>query len=239
MANIRLFPAIEEVFVDPTNFHKAMFFPLLTVELDSINKGIGKVHFITVYGNGDPEVEILDKNFGYNFIKFKRVGDKYRFEGDFKQMPKFEKAFEWYKEAEDIYKEHKDKYLTKTEFTKTEDKRREKIDFDYYFYIKGVINYWLTRDMFLKTGKFIQGNKYSGGYSDHEREIYESLGGVYDDEYGLEYLQQLLDELEINIDSLNFVGSVTGYNYSELGEDKILLFVNNEKGEVFQYFDWS
>lgn len=235
MANIRLFPTIEEVFVDPTSFHKAMFFPLLTVELDSINKGIGKVHFITVYGNGDPEVEILDGNFGYNFIKFKRIGDKYKFEGDFSQMPKFEKAVEWYHEAEIIYKEHKDKYLHKTEFVKNEDKR----SFHYYYYIKGVINYWLTRDMYLETGKFIQGNSYSDGCSGHEREIYESLGGEYNDEYGLEYLEELLDGLEGNIDSLNFVGSVTGYNYSELGEDEILLFVNEDKSEVFQYFCWS
>lgn len=239
MANIKLFPAIEEVFEDPSEFHKAVFFPLLTVELSSINKGIGKVHFITFHGNGDPDEEILDNNFGYNFIKFKRVGDKFKFEGDFNQIPKFEKALEWYKEAEDIYKEHKDKYLTKTEFTKTEDKRREKIDFDYYFYIKGVINYWLTRDMFIQTGKFIQGNKYSGGYSDHEREMYESLGGVYDDEYGIEYLEPVLDQLGVNIENLNFIGNVTGYNYSELGEDEIVLFVDEEKNEVIQYFDWS
>ena len=138
-----------------------------------------------------------------------------------------------------IYREHKDKYLTRTEFVKNEDKRREKIDFNYYFYIRGVINYWLTRDKFLETGKFIQGNAYSNGNSDHERESYETLGGIYDDEYGLEYLEKVLDKLEINFDSLNFVGSVTAYNYSELGEDEILLFINEDNNEVFQYFDWS
>ncbi|WP_336686460.1 hypothetical protein [Chryseobacterium bernardetii] len=69
--------------------------------------------------------------------------------------------------------------------------------------------------------------------------MYESLGGVYDDGYGLKYLEELLNKLEISLGSLNFIGSVTGYNYSELGEDEILLFVNEDKTEVFQYFNWS
>ena len=239
MTNFKLFPCIEEVFENPSDFYKSIFFPILTVDLKPIEKGCGKVHFITVHGNGDPEAEISGTDFGYNFIKFKRIGDKYKFDGDINQIPNIEKAVEWYKEAESIYKEHKDKYLTRTEFVKNEEKRREKIDFNYYFYIRGVINYWLTRDKFLETGKFIQGNAYSNGNSDHEREPYETLGGIYDDEYGLEYLKEVLDELKINFDSLNFVGSVTAYNYSELGEDEILLFINENNNEVFQYFDWS
>ena len=239
MAELILFPSIEEVFESPSDFHKVLFFPLLTVDLGSINKGNGKAHFITVYGNGDPEIKISGSEFGYNFIRFKLIRDKYRFEGDLSQLPKSEKAIEWYNEAELIYKEHKDKYLTETEFVKTEDKRREKIDFDYYFYIRGVINYWLTRDKYLETGKFVQGNSYSNGNSNHERKIYETLGGSYDDEYGLEYLEEVLNELKINFDSLTFVGNITGYNYSELGEDEILLFIDESKSEAFQYFNWS
>lgn len=65
------------------------------------------------------------------------------------------------------------------------------------------------------------------------------MGGIYDDGYGLEYLEELLEELEISFNSFNFVGSVKGYNYSELGEGKILLFLDNDKTEVFQYFNWS
>lgn len=170
MAGIKLFPSIEEVFENPSNLHKVVFFPLLTVDLNSIGKGNGKVHFITVHGNGDPDEEISGTDFGYNFIRFKIIGDKYRFDGDFNEIPKFKKSIEWYKEAELIYKEHKDKYLTETEFAKKGDVRRQKIDFYYYFYVKGVINYWLTRDMYLETGKFIQGNAYSNRNSNHERE---------------------------------------------------------------------
>ncbi len=212
---------------------------MLTVDLASNNKGIGKVHFITVHGNGDPDVEISGSDFGYNFIKFKITGEKYRFDGYIYQIPNIEKTAEWYKEAELIYKEHKEKYLTETEFTKKEDAKRYKIDFDYTHYIEGVTNYWVTRDKFLETGKFIQGGAYSIGDSDPEREPYETLGGVYDDEYGLEYLEEVLNELEIRFDSLNFISSVTGYNYWKLGENEILLFINEDKNEVFQYFNWS
>jgi len=239
MTGIKLFPTIEDVFENPSNLHKVVFFPLLSVDLNFIGKGNGKVHFITVHGNGDPDEEISGTDFGYNFIRFKIIGDKYKFDGDFNEIPKFKKSVEWYKEAELIYKEHKDKYLTETEFAKKGDVRRQKIDFYYYFYIKGLINYWLTRDKYLETGKFIQGNAYSNGDSNHEREPYETLGGVYDDGYGLEYLEELLDELEINFKSFSFIGSVKGYNYSELGEGKILLFLNNDKTEAFQYFNWS
>ncbi len=42
-ANITLFPSIEDVFTDVTDNHKAVFFPLLTIDLKSIDKGNGKV----------------------------------------------------------------------------------------------------------------------------------------------------------------------------------------------------
>lgn len=239
MPNIILFPKIEEVFEDVSEFHQAIFFPLLTVDLASIGKGNGKAHFITVHGNGDPDVVFSETNLGYNFIKFKIVGDKYSFDGDLSLLPNIQNNVAWYKEAEAIYKEHKDKYCTKTEFTKTENEKRRKINFDYYFYIKGVINYWLTRDQYQEKGKFIQGGAYSDGDSNHEREPYETLGGVYDDEYGLEYLEQVVNELDMNFDEMNFVGSVKGYHYSALGEGEILLFVNKKEGNAFQYFNWS
>jgi hypothetical protein len=49
----------------------------------------------------------------------------------------------------------------------------------------------------------------------HEREPYETLGGIYDSGCCFEYLEGLLDDLEISFDSFYFVGSVKGYN-SEL-----------------------
>nr|WP_315028816.1 hypothetical protein [uncultured Chryseobacterium sp.] len=239
MSNFTLFPSIEEVFLNPPDNYKAIFFPLLTVDLNSIHKGNGKVHFITVYGNGDPEAEVSDDHFGYNFIRFKMIGNQYKFEGDLKQIPDSEKATQWYKEAELIYKEHKDKLMIPSGFAKEGYEERKKISFSYAHYIKGVINYWVTRDKYLETGKFIQGGSYYNGDSNHEREIYETLGGQYDNEYVLEYLEELLSTLGISINTLDFAGEITGYNYSELGEDRLLIFMNKDRTEVFQYFSWS
>ena len=56
-------------------------------------------------------------NVGYNFIRFKIVGDKYQFNGDFNNIHLFDKSVKWYYEAEKIYKEHKEKYLNGTDIT--------------------------------------------------------------------------------------------------------------------------
>jgi hypothetical protein len=250
MKNLKLFPNLNEVFENLTEYHKAFFFPLLTVDLNEIGKGNGKVHFITVNGNGDPDIEIPGTEFGYNYIRFKIIGDKYTFGGNINEIPNITKTLEWYQEAEIIYKQHLDNYLQpRNEFERKYFKKdfikeqfqflNQKLNEINKPYIKKLINYWITRDKYTETGKFIQGSAYLGGYSNHEREIYETIGGTYDDEYGLEYLEEVLNELEISFDELNFIGSVTGYNYSELGEDKILLFINKDKTEAFQYFNWS
>ena len=43
---MKLYPTIEEVFEQPIDFYKTVFFPLLTIDLANINKGNGKVHFV-------------------------------------------------------------------------------------------------------------------------------------------------------------------------------------------------
>jgi hypothetical protein len=237
MTEIKLFPSIEEVFQNPTEEYKAVFFPLLTINLSDINKGAGKVHFVSVFPSGHVEYDFPKNKAGYNYIKFKRANDKYEFEGDIKKMPLLDKAVEWYKEAEQIYQEHKEKYFTKEKFIKEEDDRRRKIDFNYSYYIQGVTNYWVTKEKFIETGKFIQGSAYTYGNDKHEREIYENID-IYD-EYDWEYFQELLDEINIEKDVLTFIGTVTGYNYSRLGEDEISIFINSDTNEVLQYFNWS
>ncbi|MDA3616348.1 hypothetical protein [Polluticaenibacter yanchengensis] len=237
MKNIKLFPNIDEVFENITEYHKAVFFPLLTIDLSEINKGTGKVHFVSVFPSGQEEYDFPEENTGYNYIKFKRVNDKYEFDGNIKEIPLLDKAVGWYKEAEKIYQEHKEKYFTKDKFIKEEDDRRRKIDFNYSYYIEGVTNYWVTKDKFLETEKFIQGSAYTYGNDNQERRAYENMDTY--DEYYWEYFQELLDELNIEKDIITFIGTVTGYNYSRLGEDEISLFINSETNEVLQYFNWS
>ena len=194
MIKYELFPKIEEVFTNVTDDHHAVFFPLLTIDLESINKGKGKVHFISYFRDGEPD-DISDPNFSYNFMRFQVVENKYQFNGDFKKIYLFEKSVVWYQEALEIYAQHKDKYLTKSDFVKQEDDKRMAIDFEYYYYIKGVLNYWVTRDKYLETNKFIQGSAYTNGNSNHERKPFKDLGDYED--HG--YVDEILEETEILI----------------------------------------
>jgi hypothetical protein len=235
---IQLFPTIEDVFENPTAMHKAIFFPLMSIDLASIDKGTGKAHIIVVYGNGDPEIDYPSDKAGYNFIKFKIKGEKYEFEGDLKSLPMSDKALEWYQEAEETYTTQKEQFLTQSEFARYEKNRRKNIDFDYDLYIDGVINYWVTRDKYLETGKFIQGNAYTYGYSEKERPKIDTIGEL-NEEDSEDLGESLFYDFKIDIKNLDFIARLTPFNYTDLGEDDIALFIDRQNNEIFQYSDWS
>ena len=242
---MKLFPTIEEVFKEPKEHYKYIFFPLLTLDLEEHNLGKGLVHFVSVWGNGNPDNELDPGNFEYNYIKFSRDGNKYVFNGKLDGIDTFKDVEKWYNEADKEYQENKDDYLkqrirnevSESNLLKNLD-RRKKVGFDYYHYSKGIFNYWITRDKYLQTGKFIQGGFYSEAESGHEREIFEQIGGEIDyDEF--EYFIELLEQLNENKEAKQFIGSLTGYDYLSFGEDKIHLFLDNKKNEVLLYSDWS
>ncbi|QWX82999.1 hypothetical protein H0I23_11060 [Cellulophaga sp. HaHaR_3_176] len=242
---MKLFPTIEEVFKEPKEHYKYIFFPLLTLVLEEHNLGKGLVHFVSVWGNGDPDNELDPGNFEYNYIKFNREGNKYVFNGKLDEIDTFKDIEKWYNEADKEYQENKGDYLKQRERNEVSESnlqknldRREKVGFDYYHYSKGIFNYWITRDKYLETGKFIQGGFYSDAESGHEREIFEQIGGEIDyDEF--EYFIELLEQLNENKEAKQFIGSLTGYDYLSFGEDKIHLFLDNKKNEVLLYSDWS
>lgn len=136
---MKLYPTIEEVFEQPIDFYKTVFFPLLTIDLANINKGNGKVHFVTVWGNGNPEWKFKDDLFNYDFIKFDWTGEKYLFNGDLSSIENFDRLNEWYREAEQEYIENKTDYLTRKSFDEVDEshfylqnERRESVSFEYY-----------------------------------------------------------------------------------------------------------
>lgn len=226
---MELYPTIEEVFDQPLNFYKTVFFPLLTIDLEAMDKGKGKVHFLTVWGNGNPELNFKDELFNYDYIRFDWSGDKYSFKGDLSSIETFGKLEEWYVEAEEEYVQNKVDYLTHKTWEEVNDshlakqnRRRKKISFEYYYYVKGLINYWVTRDKYLETGKFIQGGAYTDDDSDHERKIYNKLS-----------------KTGITTRSNELIGKVTGYDYSGFGEDEISLYIDRKQSQVFQKFSWS
>ncbi|WCC41415.1 hypothetical protein PJJ26_07915 [Tenacibaculum finnmarkense] len=242
---MKLYPTIEEVFKEPKEYYKYIFFPLLTIDLDKHNLGKGLVHFVSVWGNGDPDDELDPGKFEYNYVKFNRSGNKYLFNGNLEGIETFKKVEKWYEESEKEYEQNKIEYLKQLERNQVKEsnlninlQRRQNIDFDYYHYTKGLFNYWITRDKYIETNKFIQGGFYSDANSGHEREIFEQIGGEIDyDEF--EYFIELLENLQESKESKQFLGSITGYNYISFGEDRIHLFVDNEKNEVLTYVDWS
>ena len=61
---MKIYPTIEEVFENPSEIYKAIFFPLLTINLPDLNKGEGQVHFLTVWGNGNPDLNFEVNLFG-------------------------------------------------------------------------------------------------------------------------------------------------------------------------------
>ena len=245
LKKMKLFPTIEEVFKDPKEHYKYIFFPLLSIDLKEHNLGEGLVHFVSVWGNGDPDDELDPGNFEYNFIKFKRDGNKYVFNGKLDGIETFEKVEEWYNEALKEYQENKEEYLKTRDRKEVSEsalykslQKRNAIDFNYYHYSKGLFNYWITRDKYLETNKFIQGGFYSDANSGHEREIFEQIGGEIDyDEF--EYFLELLEHINEVKEDKKFIGSVTGYNYIGFGEDRIHLFIDDKKDEVLVYADWS
>lgn len=242
---MKLFPTIEDVFKDPKEYYKNVFFPLLSIDLSEHNLGEGLVHFVSVWGNGDPDVELDAGIFEYNYIKFQRNGNKYVFNGKLDGIETFHKTKQWYKEATEEYQKNKKDYLIQRDYKEITDtdlykslERRKSIDFDYYHYAKGLFNYWITRDKYLETTKFIQGGFYSDGNSGHERDIFDKIGGEIDyDEF--EYYLEILEANNEKKEAKQFIGSVIGYDYISFGEDRIHLFLDPKKNEVLVYAAWS
>ncbi len=242
---MKLFPSIEEVFKEPKEYYKYIFFPLLSIDLTKHNLGKGLVHFISVWGNGDPDDELDPGIFEYNYIKFKRDGNKYVFNGKLENIETFKNVEEWYEEANKEYQNNKTDYLIQRDYKKVNEsnlykslEKRKNNDFDYYHYSKGLFNYWITRDKYLETTKFIQGGFYSDANSGHERDIFEKIGGEINyDEF--EYYLELLEANDEIKENKKFIGSVTGYNYISFGEDRIHLFLDEIKNEILLHADWS
>ena len=228
---MKLFSTIEEVFENPTEIYKTLFFPLLTIDLQEMEKGQGKVHFVSVWGNGGANDFMLfdDASFGFDFIKFGWTGEKYLFDDKLFNPEYKETLLKWYVEIEQEYADNKADYLTPKNWQEAREsnlvkreKEREKISFDYYLYAKSLLNYWITRDKFFETGKFIQGSAYTYALNNEVRKTFISLSKTKE--------TKLSKEL---------IGKICGYNYKDNAEDEIGLYIDRKENKVFQKFNWT
>jgi hypothetical protein len=225
---MKLFSTIEEVFEKPSEIYKTLFFPLLTIDLNEMEKGNGKVHFISVWGDGGADDYMIfdDISFGMDFIKFDWTGEKYFFNDNLFNHKYKEILIKWYDNAEKEYTENKAYYLKHTEESYKsileKEKKWKKISHDFYMYTQQLINYWVTRDKFFETGKLIQGSAYTHGCNDEVRKTFISLSKSKESKRNNER-----------------IGTICGYNYKENGEDEISLYIDRKQNKVFQRFKWD
>ena len=231
MIEMKLFAAIEEVFENPEEIYKTLFFPLLTIDLSQMDKGEGCVHFLSVWGNGGANDYMIedDISVGFDFVRFGWTGKKYLFDNSLFNPEYRETLLKWYNEIEKEYVENKIDYLTpkssieaQKSFLTQQNKMREKISLDYQLYATSLINYWVTRDKYFETGKFIQGSAYTDDMNDEERKIFISLS-----------------KTKKTTRNNELIGKVCGYNYKDYGEDEISLYIDRKESKVFQKFGWS
>ena len=252
----KLFPTIEEVFEAPKEWFKYVFFPLLTVEIENEQQQKSKAHFVSMYACGLAEYESERTDCNWFFVRFEKVGDKYRFDGEMNWLPNFSKLPQWYQNAKEDYAAHKDLYLN-SEVKHSYDpspykeslEKWEAISGDYATYMDTLLSYWVTRDKYQETGKFIAGNHYTQGYSGHEREIYELTPydegeETYEDldeylEYRLDTESYLCEEYDISLEDKDYLGYVIGYNYLQDSADTISLFISPDEKEVYNWFSFS
>ena len=225
---MKLYPTIEDVFENPTEIYKTLFFPLLTIDLNDMNKGNGKVHFVSVLGNAYPYLVVDDINYGFDFIKFEWTGEKYTFDNSIFDETHFEKLSKWYNEIEDDYLQNKEQYLknhtddeVRNCHLEIQNNNRKKISHDFYMYGRMLINYWITRDKYLETGEFRQGYAYYG----------------YNDEINKPILS--LSKTGQTNRSDELVGKVCGYYYITFGEDEIKLSIDRKQNKIIQKFNWT
>ncbi|MDR2637009.1 MAG: hypothetical protein LBB55_01575 [Zoogloeaceae bacterium] len=268
MSAFRLFPALEEIFAHPSASFKYVFLPLLTVDLSALGKGKGKAHFIEIMGEKEPDNTTLDDKMGYNFVRFKRAGDMYVFEGDLNYVD-LDNFAHWYGEAEEEYRLNKKDYLTpkpsreavehsmwrknrnasenlelrnhhlklskeaKDKNTWMKNKNAAEYLESRHYYLEKILNYWITRDKFLETGKFIHGSYYTEwDYSSNEGEVY--LDEDFYDDYWENIEELVIGDL---VKRMTCAGLIEGYSYVDHGADEIWLFTDER--EAVLYFNWT
>lgn len=232
---VQLFPELGDVFHEPTPWMACVFFPLLSVQLDSLGSlgvGAGRAHAVSIFDSGIPEHDWLEPELGFDHVQFDWDGQRYRFRGDLSKLKRLQSLPAWYAEAQAVYQGHRLDAAAFEAMLGTQpgpwqalqDWAKQRPD-ERLSYQQHLVNFWITRDAYRATGRFIQGGAYLKGHSSHEREPHGHLLRTRQDSGEGQGWQK--------------VGSVCGYNYVDGGEDQISLYISREQGKVLQRLGWS
>ncbi len=231
-AQVTLFPELDEVFHEPAPLMACLFLPLLSVDLPSLGLGTGRVHALSIWDSGIPELEWLAPDLGYDQALFDWDGARYRFRGDLSQLERLHPLPDWYAEAQAFYQSHA---LDAEAFhgmlaqragpwqalqTWAQQRAGERLSFMQHW-----VNFWLARDAYRATGRLIPGSAYLKGHSPLERAPHGHL---------LRTPQFTAED-----QGWQKVGSLVGYNFVDGGEDCLKLYLSRERGQVLQRFAWS
>jgi hypothetical protein len=112
-AMIKLYPPIEEVFVDDFEGNGKHFMPIASIDLAEVDKSLaGKIHL--VYFNNDPYCEVSYKSFNEfcddSKVSFDIVNDKYKFKTDFGYFATNSDWLQWMERGRISFKENSLKY---------------------------------------------------------------------------------------------------------------------------------
>ena len=248
-AQVTLFPELDEVFHEPTPLMACLFLPLISLDLPSLGLGAGRVHAVSVYESGTPELEWLPPELDYDRVQFDWDGTCYRFRGDLSQLERLHPLLDWHAEAQAFYQSYaldaeafrgmlarqtgpwqslQDAYQrhAKQAYAQGLWREADKLERTKSRYLSHLIGYWLARDAFRATGSLIPGGAYL--MKGHSPQVREPHG----------HLLRSLQGTDLGQDWQK-IGSLAGYNFVDFGEDCIQLYLSRERGQVLQRFGWS
>lgn len=115
MTSVKLFPTIEEVFVDNFEQNNKHFMPIATIDLSLIDKSLsGQIHL--VYYNNDPycqETAEFSNEYCDDYkASFDIIDNKYVFKADFGFFKTNEDWIEWLEKGRKSYEENLNAYRT-------------------------------------------------------------------------------------------------------------------------------
>ena len=232
---IRLFPEPQDVFLNASPLVQALFLPLLSVDLATLGLGAGQVHVVSVVDSGDPDLDWPEPELGVDHVQFDWDGERYVFRGDLAQFAHARMWPAWREQAWAGYLGHAlDAAAFQAMLAGSEHPVQAWCDawqadtavpLAQRCYVAKLVNFWVTRDAYRATGRFIQGSAYLSGHSPHEREPVEHLMRT----------PQTVGDMPGWLKVL----TLCGYHYADGGEDQIGLYLSREPGQVLQRLGWS
>ena len=231
-AQVKLFPDLDEVFHEPTPLMACLFLPLLSVDLASLGLGAGRVHALSIWDSGIPELEWLAPDLDYDQALFDWDGERYRFRGDLSQLERLQALPDWHAEAQAFYQSHAlDAEAFRGMLAQgagpwqdlqawAQQRAGERLSF-----MQHCVNFWLARDAYRATGRLIPASAYLKGLSSHARAPHGHLLRSF----------QATDEDQ----GWQKIASLVGHNFVDNGEDCIQLYLSRERDQVLQRFAWS